>query len=127
MPQSFFPGRDFWYAIDSPTSSFSAIFEDDGNTGYFYACNRDGADPTVVDAIHIYSVDNVVDREQESTVDILWSPDGLKAALLINARPRAVIDFAARCAYSPGGLPASTSLWNRGNWFDGLMDFFAST
>ena len=57
MSPSFFPRRDVWYASDSPSSSFSAIFEDDGQTGYLYAYDRDTRERAVLDAVHVYNVD----------------------------------------------------------------------
>jgi len=80
----FLPGDEVWLASDSPTSQYSAIFEDDGETGYFYAYERTESDGTILDAVHIYNVRNVVDREIPSVVRIIWSADGLKAALLLN-------------------------------------------
>ena len=122
---AFSPGTDTWYASDSPSNDFSAIFEDDGQTGYFYAYRRGAAQGGILDAVHIYNVANVVDRQLESTAEILWSSDGLKAALLINAWPHAVIDFGARCSYCRTGFPPPSGSWSRGPWTDDLMRSFA--
>jgi hypothetical protein len=35
----------------------------------------------ILDAVHVYNVRNVVDREIDSTAEIIWSEDGLKARL----------------------------------------------
>lgn len=99
MSPQFLPGDETWFASDSPTSNFSAVFEDNGETGYLYACKRSGEQTSILDAVHIYNVRNVVDREIESRGEILWSSDGLKAALLLNGHPHAVIDFSARRAH----------------------------
>src|SRR5215218_10143932 len=40
VPQQFLPGDETWYATDSPASTYSAVFEDDGGTAYFYAFER---------------------------------------------------------------------------------------
>jgi hypothetical protein len=77
----------------SPGSRFVGVFEDDGDTGYFYALNMGRTDQPIVEAIHIYNVANVTDRAHESSVEIGWSTDGLKAALLINGRAHAIYDF----------------------------------
>jgi len=124
MSQRFFPGEETWFASDSPVGSFRAFFEDDGETGYFYAYDRSLVDRAVLDAVHIYNASSVVDRERESVVEILWSIDGLKAALLINDYPHAVIDFATRCAYCRTGFPAAANGWTRGTWTDDLMNLF---
>jgi hypothetical protein len=43
----------------APDGDFGAVFEDDGETGYFYALDfACGATP-IVDAIHIYAVGSV--------------------------------------------------------------------
>jgi hypothetical protein len=74
--------------------------------------------------VHIYNVADVVDRDKRSVAEIIWSPDGLKAALLINRRPHAVIDFAARCSCCRAGFPPSSNEWRRGTWDDDLMTLF---
>src|SRR6476659_4698216 len=94
----YLPGDETWLASDSPTSRYSAIFEDNGETGYFYAYERAQPEGAILDALHIYNVRNVVDREIPTRAEIRWSPDGLKAALLLNDYPHAVIDFPARRA-----------------------------
>jgi hypothetical protein len=51
VPQTFLPGDETWYASDSPVTSYSAVFEDDGETGYFYAYDRAaGDDDPILDA-----------------------------------------------------------------------------
>src|SRR5215831_1617411 len=99
MGQTFQPGVETWYPSDSPSSKFSAIFEDDGDTGYLYAYDRALPEASILDAVHIYNVKSVVDRERPSVVEITWSADGLKAALLINDHPHAVINFSECCSY----------------------------
>lgn len=124
MSQKFLPGRDAWYASDSPSGTFSAVFEDDGETGYFYAHDRSAQQQPILDAVHIYNVANVSDRERESVVEILWSVDGVQAALLINGYPHAVIDFAERCSYCRTEYPPAGCLWRHGAWADELMQAF---
>jgi hypothetical protein len=123
------PGDDTWFASDSPTSSFSAVFEDNGETGYFYACERSGERTSILDAVHIYNVRNVIDREIESRGDIVWSSDGLKAALLLNGHAHAVIDFSAQRAYCRLNFPPPGGAWRgpeREPWDDSLMRWFGS-
>jgi hypothetical protein len=127
MGHNFLPGDETWYASDSPTSQFSAVFEDDGDTGYFYACDRAREEGLILDAVHVYNVRNVVDREIDSTAEIMWSEDGLKAALLLNGHPHAVVDFEARCAYSRSNFPPPSGAWRaaeRATWDDDLMRLF---
>ena len=127
MAQTFVPGDEAWYASDSGTSAFSAVFEDDGDTGYFYAYDRNNSQTPILDAVHIYNVANVVDKDRQSAAEILWSGDGLKAALLINGYPHAVINFGERCSYCRTGFPPPPSGWNHGAWTDELMKLFAGS
>jgi hypothetical protein len=123
MSQTFLPGKGAWYASDSPATQFTAIFEDDGDTGYFYAYGcAEGA--RVLDAVHIHSVSSVVDKDRESAAEIVWSQDGLKAVLLINDFPHAIIDFAERRSYCRTGFPSPPSDWNRGAWSEELLQLF---
>ena len=127
MDHIFLPGEETWYASDSPTSHFSAIFEDDGDTGYFYAWDRAREEGAILDAVHVYTVRNVIDREIDSKAAIIWSEDGLKAALLLNDYPQAVIDFQARRAYSRSNFPPPGGEWRaseRAPWDDDLMRLF---
>ena len=66
---------------ESPGHPFVAVFEDDGETGYFYALDTNRADENqIVDALHIYDVEGVTDRHIPSTIRIVWSTDGRSAA-----------------------------------------------
>jgi hypothetical protein len=126
----YLPGDDTWLASDSPSSRYSAVFEDNGETGYFYAYERTQPEGTILDALHIYNVVNVVDREIPSGAEIKWSPDGLKASLLLNNYPHAVIDFAARRAYCRNNFPPTTGPWSdrpRVPWSEDLMSLFNGT
>jgi hypothetical protein len=121
----FFPEKDAWLASDSPAVSFSGVFEDDGETSYFYAYDRANTEQPILDAVHIYNVASVVDRDRESEALIVWSPDGLKAGLLINGRLFAVLDFAARKAYSRSNFPPPGGAWAGGErepWSDALEE-----
>jgi hypothetical protein len=69
---------------DSLTQPHSSFFKDDGETGYFYALDLTRSDDMIVDAVQIFDVANVSDRERASAISILWSADGMKCALLIN-------------------------------------------
>jgi hypothetical protein len=128
MSLEFMPGRETFYASDSPTSGYSVVFEDDGRTGYAYPYDR-GADPParILDACHLYNAANVVDHDRASKVEVIWTADGLKAALLINGRAHAVIDFAAKHTYCRTNFPAPTGPWRaraRIPWNDDIMKEF---
>jgi hypothetical protein len=130
MAAVFTPGEETFYASDSPSTQYSGVFEDDGRTGYVYAYDRAAPeDEQILDACHIYNVANVVDRDRPSEVEIIWTDDGMKAALLINDFAHAVIDFRARRAYCRTNFPPPTGAWSaeaRAPWDDALLaDFLA--
>jgi len=105
MGQRYLPGDETWYASDAPVGSYSVVFEDDGETGYFYAVERRGDQPHILDAVQIYAVRNVVDREIPSHLEVAWTRNGLHAALYLNGYPHAVFDFQARRGYCRTGFP----------------------
>lgn len=111
----------------SPAPPFVAVFEDDGDTGYFYALDILRADNPVLDALHIYNVKAVKDRNLSSLVQIVWSNDNQKAALLINKHPHAVFDFKAHRGYCRTGFPTPIKgSWTQHghDWDDKAMEFF---
>jgi hypothetical protein len=79
MPeQTFKPGDGSSFGSDSLTQPHSAFFEDDGGTDYFYALDLTRSDDMIVDAVQIYNVANVSDRERASSISILWWAHGMK-------------------------------------------------
>ena len=128
LAAAFRPGEETFYPSDSPSSSFSGVFEDDGQTGYFYAYDRSAPeDARILDACYIYNVANVLDHDRTSEVEVIWTIDGLKAALLINDYPHAVIDFRAKRAYCRTNFPPPSGQWRadvRAPWNDALLADF---
>jgi hypothetical protein len=123
MSQSLCPGVKTCYASDSPSSTFSVVFEDDGDTGYFYAYDRARQESPILDAVHVYNASSAGDVA-DSMLEVVWSADGLKAALLIDGHPHAVIDFPRQCSSSRTGFPAARPPWRRGEWNDSVMESF---
>lgn len=113
----------------APAGPYSAVFEDDAETGYFYALDTSRNDGPIEDALHIYNVANVSDRSLPSEVKIGWSQCHSKAVLLINGYPHAVFDFAAQRGYSRSGFPPPDpdSPWGRHphDWDDAATELFA--
>ena len=103
--QIFHVGSNFILEEGSPNGLCIVFFEDDGETGYFYAADDSEADNAILDAVHIYNVKNVVDRDQSSRFSIVWSEDSLKTALLINGYPHAAFDFSKRRGYCRTNFP----------------------
>jgi hypothetical protein len=76
--------------------------------------------------MHIYDVAQVVDRDKPSLVQLVWSGDGLKAALVINRYPHAVFDFEARRGFCRTGFPPPNPNWctNDHAWDDMALELF---
>src|SRR5262249_35901123 len=103
-----------------------AVFEDDGRTGYFYGLDLSREGQPIVDARHIYNVEQVTDRAAPSVIQIAFSADGLKVALIINQYPHAVIDFAGKGAYCRTGFPPPSDKWSEYDaaWDDTAVELF---
>lgn len=70
--------------------TYVVVFEDDEDTGYFYALDTAAEGNPIQDALHIYNVADVSDKHKPSSVKIGWSVDHSKAALLINDYPHLI-------------------------------------
>ena len=97
-PQEFNVGQEEFFGYNSPNEfvAYGVVFEDDGNTGYFYAINKEKGGMDILDALHVYNVKDVVDKERISNAEFVWSEDGLRAALLVNGYCHAIFDFEQR-------------------------------
>lgn len=110
----------------SPANDFAVVFEDDGETGYFYGLDTAREAQPILDAMSIYDVKNVTDRDKPSKFTIVWSMDGLKAALFVNDYPHAVFDFAAKRGYCRRNFPEADKKWSSHSheWNDSAIDLF---
>ena len=111
---------------ESHKGRFATVFEDDGETGYFYALDAEKSDNQICDAVQIYIVKNVVNKDIPSEIEIVWSEDGLKSALLINDFPHAVFDFSAQRGYCRTNFPPSDKNWTKfeHEWTDESLELF---
>jgi hypothetical protein len=111
---------------ESPQGRFATVFEDNTETGYFYALDADKADNQICDAVQIYIVKNIIDKNIPSKVEIVWSKDGLKSALFINEYPHAVFDFEQKRGYCRRNFPPSDKEWTRfeHEWTDEALNLF---
>jgi hypothetical protein len=82
----------------------SAIFEDDGTTGYFYAV-RPGAELEILDALHVYDVASVADRRIPVKVQLVWDEAWTAAVLLINGYGHALYDFQRSVGFCRNAFP----------------------
>ena len=119
-------GQPAVHPCNSPVKSFSVVFEDDGDTGYLYACDQTRAENPILDALHIYDVAPVTGRDRPSTFQIAWSDDGLKAVAIINRYPHAVFDFETRRGYCRTNYPPPDPAWTSHDhaWDDAAIHLF---
>jgi hypothetical protein len=110
----FQPGSGETLESSSPTRAWMSVFEDDGQTGYLYALDRERSHANkIVDAVQIYTTtENYGDDDRPWLVaKVVWSPDGDRSALEIDGRMLAAIDFANRVTYSLGEFPPAPEGW----------------
>jgi len=128
---SFTPG-DAFLASDSTTAPWSVIFEDEGDAGYFYACDRSQAtdETRILDAVLIYNVNALKHPEQERLVAIEWSRDGLQVVLYLDGTAQALFDFKTREGYCrtnfPNFLSEQGDRWRKSShaWSDDVFEKF---
>ena len=109
----------------APDGSFVVVFEDDGDTGYFYALDHSQSGQPIQDAMHIYNAANVTDKHLSSVVELGWSSDNCKAVLLINDYAHAIFDFSAKRGYCRTGFPPPSGNWQGHDWDDSAFKLFA--
>jgi hypothetical protein len=97
----------------APKSQYVVVFEDDGETGYFYAVDPSKKSQPIQDAVQIYDVQSVKDRAIPAIVEVVWSSDNLKAALLINKYPHAVFNFSTHQGFCRSNFPAAIGDWSK--------------
>lgn len=87
---------------------YGVVFEDDGETGYFYAINKD---MEILDALHIYDVKNIIDKDVPSNVKILWLEDLSICILSINNYYHAMYNFRNQESFCRNNFPKSNGGW----------------
>jgi hypothetical protein len=124
--EQFTPGQPCTVMGPSHCTSFSAVFEDDGDTGYLYGLDRTSEAQPILDALQIYNVENVTDRDRPSTAQLVWSADGMKVALFINDYAHAAFDFVKQRGYCRTGFPPPSRTYSAEghSWSDEVMEFF---
>jgi hypothetical protein len=98
----------------SPENKYEVIFEDDAETGYFYAAERieNTNELRILDMLLVYDVDGIMESERTATLNIIWSTDWLRCGLVLNNYCHAVIDFGNKAGYNRHGFPLPV-LWTQ--------------
>lgn len=112
LEETFIVGQDTFFDSVSPTTSFGVTFEDNLETGYFYAVDTK-PDLQILDALHIYNVANVTDKDKPSKIQIGWTDNDEIASLLINNYCHAIFDFKEKAGYCRNGFPESNGKWTQ--------------
>ena len=100
-------GQEAVLQADAPKGRYSVVFEDDGETGYFYGLDLTGAasaDNPIVDALHLYNV-SAAAAAGSCRVEIRWAEDRNRAGLFIDGGCHAVFDFDDTRAVCRTGFP----------------------
>jgi hypothetical protein len=114
---------------------YAVVFEDDGKVAYFYGLDtRLGAQP-VLDAVYVYHVSSILDHPTAELdvhvpcdIEIVWSPDQERVALLLNGRPHAAFDFATKHGYCRSNFPSASGWCPSGHaWDDHAVDFLQAS
>src|SRR2546426_2917806 len=102
-------------------SGFGVVFEDDGETGYFYATTESF---DTLDALPLYDKRDPAEPRIGETVYIVWQPVLRKAGIFYDDTFHAVIDFRNRKACCRSGFPPKSGSWctSSHKWDDRLAE-----
>jgi len=112
LEQTFQIGQDAYFTSIAPVTSNVVTFEDDFDTGYFYAVTIN-EEISILDALHIYNVIDVIHRDKPCKLQVMWTEDGQMASLLINDYCQAVFDFGNKAGYCRNGFPGNVGVWKQ--------------
>jgi hypothetical protein len=103
---TFTPGRAF-LSSNSTAVPWTAVFEDEGPAGYFYACDRsqETQEHSIMDSMLIYNRSSLANPDLERIASIQWSRDGMQCVLYLDGNAQALIDFATRQSYCRSNFP----------------------
>jgi hypothetical protein len=130
---TFTPGRAF-LSSNSPAVPWTAVFEDEGPAGYFYACDRSQQtqEHSILDSMLIYNRASLPDPDTERIASVQWSRDGQQCVLYLDGSAQALIDFANRTSFCrsnfPNFLDESGDTWRKSShaWDDAAIQHFES-
>ncbi|HXB02550.1 MAG TPA: DUF2251 domain-containing protein [Opitutaceae bacterium] len=118
-------GKPATFEARSPDGHYAVVFEDEGDTGYFYALDfsqKEGS--PIQEAMSIYDVKNVTDKAKPSEVVLVWTADSRQAAIFINSYPHAVFDFAKKRGYCRRNFPKPGKWGTDFKWDESAIDVF---
>jgi len=108
-------GQETFIESCPDTVDNAVIFEDNGETGYLYAIERKTDEELkILDAVNIYDVARVTDKEIPSEIKIFWTDDFERVGLVINDYCHAIIDFKNKVGLCRTGFPHASQTWPNG-------------
>lgn len=114
--QAIVPGEEVFIESTSEETNYAVVFEDDTDTGYFYALEVDPltGEQKILDALHIYQVEET-EKPPPGVLKIIWSTDWMKCALVIDSKCHAVFDFENQGGYNRSEFPPPNEIWTKGS------------
>ncbi|GAA4344647.1 DUF2251 domain-containing protein [Flaviaesturariibacter amylovorans] len=112
VDSTFQVGQETAFDSIAPGGQYGVLFEDDGIEGLFHAIDV-GSGQQLLDTLHLYDADRGPDRTRPCRVRIMWSANGLAAAIALNENYYALFDFVARGGYCHSGKPDNGTGWAR--------------
>jgi len=115
--QVYTAGEDTFIECIPDETNYGVVFEDDTDTGYFYAIEVDKSTGkmNILDALHIYSVEEMPEAQRKGTIRMIWSKDWQRCALVINNYCHAVFDFENQGGYNRNEFPEPNAIWTKGD------------
>ena len=100
-------GEGSFFESNAAENNYVVIFEDDSETGYFYAAERnpDTGVLSILDMVFIYSVENIPEANRKQSLSIIWSTDWQRCGLILEDTCHAVFDFENKAGYNLTGFP----------------------
>ena len=111
---------------EAPSGAFSVVFEDDGDTGYFYALAPGAEALELLDALHVYNAEDEL-RGTDCSLELIWSADGQRAGLRLNGSLWALFDFVRHKGWCRSNFPPPAGRWQGGErepWNDAFLKLF---
>jgi len=133
MHQTLYVGAPTVIETFADRTPYGAVLEDDGEVAYFYGIDTRRGDRPVIDAMYLYAVSDLeqhpspdIKLDTPCDVEMVWSTEQDRVALLLNGRPHAVIDFASKRACCRSNFPPGSGWSSSGHaWDEHAADFLA--
>ena len=104
-------GNGCFIQSEAAEHAFVVVFEDDKETGYFYAAEKDATGSlSILDMLFVYDAQQADAKEKMAKLSILWSTDWQRCGLILDNTCHAVFDFQNKAGHNITGFPPPV-LW----------------